>query len=93
MSTTLETLQGLIARTQKLPPETLAPEASLESLGIDSLGLMELVFDLEDAFGIKVPSERATLSTVGDVVAWVDSLVAQQRGGEQAPATVATSGP
>ncbi len=34
------------------------PEATLESLGLDSLSLMEFVFALEDRFEVRIPEDR-----------------------------------
>ena len=78
--TTLETLQALLAQQYKLDPGAIVPEATLETLGVDSLGLLELLFEIEDRFGIKVPTERPALQTIAEVAAYVDRLVAEQQG-------------
>ena len=36
----------------------LRPETTLESLGLDSLTLMEFVFAVEDRFSVRVPEEK-----------------------------------
>ena len=36
----------------------LRPEATLDSLGLDSLTLMEFVFAVEDRFSVRVPEEK-----------------------------------
>lgn len=85
--TTLERLQALLAREFDLTKEALAPGATLESLDIDSLRMIEILFGIEEAFGITVTAEqaeiRARVSTLGDLAAYVDELLAE-RG---APAT------
>ena len=58
--------------------DSLTPDAPLASLGIDSLGLVELLWNVEDAFKIKMPSEPTEMDTLGDVVRYVDALVARQ---------------
>ena len=78
--TTLERLRAILVRDYKLAPEALAPDAPLESLGIDSLGVAELLFNVEDEFGITLPPEPVQLPTIGDVVAYIDALVVAQRG-------------
>lgn len=78
--TTIETLRDLLVRNYKLAPEAVAPDATLETLGVDSLGLLELLFDIEDRFGIKMPAERPALSTVEDVAGYIDRLVVEQAG-------------
>lgn len=77
--TTFERLQAILVKDYKLAPEALTLDAPLEGLGIDSLGVAELLFNVEDEFRIKLPPEPVQLSTVGDVVRFIDSLVAAQR--------------
>lgn len=80
--TTLERLQALLQKDLDLAPERLVPDARLEDLDIDSLRLIEILFEVEDAFAITVPTGegelRARLVTVGDLAAYIDSLVAQK---------------
>jgi acyl carrier protein len=80
--TTLERLQALLQKDLDLAPERLVPDARLEDLDIDSLRLIEIFFEVEDAFAITVPTGeselRARLVTVGDLAAYIDSLVAQK---------------
>jgi acyl carrier protein len=60
--------------------EDLTPDAQLEGLGIDSLSVIEFMFNLEDELKIKLTDERVELKTVQDVASVVDKLIAQQRG-------------
>jgi acyl carrier protein len=78
--TTLERLQTLLLDHYPLQREDLTPQARLEDLQIDSLGMMELFFNIEDEFQIKVPNDQVPLQTVGDVVAYIDRLIAEQNG-------------
>ncbi len=55
--------------------ESISPEATLTELGLDSLTVVELLFDVEDEFGIEVPEERATFETLAEAVALVDELL------------------
>jgi acyl carrier protein len=80
--TTLERLQALLQKDFDLAPERLVADARLEDLDIDSLRLIEILFEVEDAFAITMPAGeselRARLVTVGDLAAYIDSLVAQK---------------
>lgn len=76
MSTTFERLCAILIKDYRLAPEQLLLDAPLEGLGIDSLGTVELLWNIEDAFKIKLPQEPADLATLGDVVRYVDELVA-----------------
>ena len=90
--TTLQTLQEILRKNFDLEPEVVHPDARLEDLEIDSLAVIEVLFAVEDEFGITVPSEPAaqqgSLKTVGDLVAYIDKLVAEQHpaAAGQAPA-------
>jgi acyl carrier protein len=51
-----------------------------EDLNIDSLGMMELVMDLEDEFGVNIPTNKIdSAATVEDVVRmfanWNDGVI------------------
>ena len=76
MSTTLDRLRLLLLKDYPLDPATLVAEAPLESLGIDSLGVAELMFNIEDEFKVAIAAEPVALKTIGDVVAYIDALAA-----------------
>lgn len=78
MNTTFERLCAILVDEHKLPLERLTLEAPLESLGIDSLGTVELLWHVEDAFKIKLPVDPVELPTLGDVVRFIDELVSNQ---------------
>ena len=88
MKTTLEVLREILVKDYKLDPDSLTLDTPLEALGIDSLGVAELLFTVEDEFKVKVSTEPIKLATVGDVVSYIDVLVAAQHGGKS-PAHVA----
>lgn len=55
------------------------------------LGTVELVMEIEDAFGIKISDERACeVRTVGDLVRLVESCILEQRGPSAPTAGVLT---
>jgi acyl carrier protein len=76
MTTTFEHLCAILRRDYKLAPESLTLDAPLEGLGIDSLGTVELLWNVEDEFNIKLPPEPVLLPTLGDVVLYIDGLIA-----------------
>jgi acyl carrier protein len=75
---TLERLQNLLVCNYGLPRARLQPDADLEGLGVDSLALIEIVFEVEDEFGIKIDGDAARFKTLGDVAKHVDRLLMQQ---------------
>ena len=60
--------------------EDLTPDATLEGLGLDSLSVIEFMFNLEDELKIKMPDERVELKTLQDVVNVLDRIIAEQKG-------------
>jgi acyl carrier protein len=79
MTTTFQRLQAIVAKDHKLDIDTVTADASLESLGIDSLGMAELLFNIEDEFRVTLPVEPVDgLATVGDVARFIDTLIAAQ---------------
>lgn len=81
MDTTIDRLRLLLAKDYGLDTAALAPDALLDSLGIDSLALAELMFTIEDEFEVAIPGDPAPLRTVGDVVDYIDALVATKQAG------------
>ena len=79
--TTLERLTRLVEQRYKLEAARLTPEQPLDALGIDSLGMVEMLFFIEEEFGIHLPSEGVTFATLGEAAKYVDGLVATQKGG------------
>ena len=78
MTTTFERLCDVLVKYHHLGRERLSPAAPLESLGIDSLGTVELLWNVEDAFDVKLPPEPVDLPTLADVVRYIDALVIAQ---------------
>ncbi|MDY6860537.1 MAG: acyl carrier protein, partial [Pseudomonadota bacterium] len=61
-------------------------DSTLEGLGIDSLGLVEAIFAIEEAFDIQVPfnandpsESDFDISSVAAIVTAVEGLVAEQK--------------
>ena len=76
----LATIQRMMVEQFDLTLEQLTPTAELASLGVDSLSIVEFMFNLEDELNIKFGDERVELKTVQDVASVVDQLVAAQHG-------------
>ena len=70
----------VLSEKYDVPREAISPEATLTELGLDSLTIVELLFDVEDEFGIEVPEERVTFQTLAEAAALVDELI-QAKGG------------
>lgn len=75
---TFDRLAKILLKTYKVDPATLAPELSLEELGVDSLGVGLMLFDVEDEFKMKFTREPGPLRTLGDVVLYIDGVILGQ---------------
>jgi len=80
--TTQERLADLLVSKYGVERGALVPEAPMAALGLDSLSLAELMFDIEDAFGITLKQEGTELQTFGDAVRLIDAA----RAGHSEPA-------
>lgn len=49
----------VIATSKRIPLESVQPDSSFESLGIDSLDRLNILFDLESEFDIEIDDEQA----------------------------------
>lgn len=76
MSDIFPTLQAVIAERMQLPATELTPETTLESLGIDSLAQIELMFDLEDHFQVRFNSDQEPLTTLAEVARLIEQAKA-----------------
>jgi acyl carrier protein len=82
---TLEIIQDILAAKFALDRAKLTPEAELSKLGIDSLAVLELLFDIEDRFRLKIKEDvPGSLMTLQDVVLYIDVLLLQRQAQEPA---------
>jgi acyl carrier protein len=76
----------IIAEQAVLEPGDISPDQTLEDLGIDSLGLVEAIFAIEESFDISVPfnandpsASEFDISTVRSIADAVARLIAEQK--------------
>ena len=77
---------AILAEQAVLEPGDIRMDATLEDLGIDSLGLVEAIFAIEEAFEVQVPfnanepaDSEFDISTVASMVRAVENLIAAQK--------------
>jgi acyl carrier protein len=75
----------IIAEQAVLEPSDVTMDSTLEDLGIDSLGLVESIFAIEEEFDISVPfnanePEKSDfdISSVSSIIAGIEQLVKEQ---------------
>ena len=70
-----EKLVAFAAEHLELDPSEITPEATFETLGIDSLDIVEMVMDLESELGVELEIEDESITTFGEMAAFIESKV------------------
>ena len=63
---TIDTIRKILGDNLSIEPEQIEEDTTLDSIDIDSLDLVELICDIEDAEGIDF-GEPEGLETIGDI--------------------------
>jgi acyl carrier protein len=72
-----------IAAVKKVPVESITIDSTFEQLAMDSLDAMNLLFSLEEQFGVSIPDEAAnSIKDVRGTVAGVERLLAEKSGAQ-----------
>ncbi|MGE4325056.1 MAG: acyl carrier protein [Pseudodonghicola sp.] len=76
---------AIIAEQAVLDPSDVSEDSTLEDLGIDSLGLVESIFAIEEEFDISIPfnanepsQSDFDISSVAAIIAGIEKLIAEQ---------------
>lgn len=83
---TLQELQALIQEKFDIDVSTIDPDESLREKGLDSLTIVEFVFDVEDRYKISLPDQSADIETLQGLANAVDAAVAAKAATESADA-------
>ena len=71
----LEKVKAIVAEGLGVDAADLTEETTFESLGADSLDLMDMVMSFEDEFGEEIDTEAiGNLTTIGSVVTYIEGL-------------------
>jgi acyl carrier protein len=54
-----EKVMSIVASVKQIPPEAISIHSTFKEPGSDSLGAIDIVFELEDAFNVRIPDEQA----------------------------------
>jgi acyl carrier protein len=72
-----EKVIATLAAVKRIPADKITLESNLQELGIDSLDVFTLLFELENAFKISIPDDDVrSIRTVKDVVEGIKKLMA-----------------
>lgn len=70
---TIDTIKDLLQENLDINPDDVTEESTFESLGIDSLDMVELICEIEERCDVEF-GEPEGLTTVGQLVEYVDGL-------------------
>ncbi len=72
-----EKVISTLASVKRIPADTITLDTNLQDLGIDSLDVFTLLFELENAFKISIPDDDVrSLRTVKDIVDGIKKILA-----------------
>ena len=70
---TLETIKSILQENLDIDPATVDEASTFDSLGIESLDMVELICDLEERLEIDL-GEPEGIETLGDFVSYIEGL-------------------
>ena len=68
-----EKLVSYAVKQLELTPEDITPESTFESLGIDSLDIVEMIMDLEYDLGVELEIEDQKIATIQELADFIES--------------------
>ncbi len=68
-----EKLKNYAAKQLELDASEITPESSFESLGIDSLDVVEMIMDLESELGVELEMEDQKIATFQELADFIES--------------------
>ena len=71
-----EKLANFAAKQLELDVAEITPDSTFESLGIDSLDIVEMIMDLEGELGIELDMEDQKITTFQELADFIDSKLA-----------------
>ncbi len=66
-------LVNYAASQLELDPAEITPDATFETLGIDSLDIVEMIMDLENELGVELAVEEQNITNFGELAAFIES--------------------
>lgn len=68
-------LVSFASKQLELNPDEITPDSTFESLGIDSLDIVEMIMDLESELGVELEMEDVKIETFGQLAEFIESKV------------------
>ena len=68
-----EKLKNYAAKQLELDAEEITPDSTFDSLGIDSLDVVEMIMDLETELGVELELEDQKIATFQELADFIES--------------------
>ncbi len=68
-----ERLVSYATQQLELQPEDITPDSTFESLGIDSLDVVEMIMDLENELGVELEMENQKITTFQELADFIEA--------------------
>ena len=70
-----EKLVSYASKQLELNPDEITPESTFESLGIDSLDIVEMIMDLETELGVELEMEDQKITTFQELADFIEAKI------------------
>ena len=74
-SPTFDFIRQTLIEKFEVDAELISHEATLETLGLDSLTMVELLFEVSEKYDIEIPTDKMDFTTLGEAVALIDETL------------------
>ena len=68
-----EKVVSYAAKQLELDVDEITPDSTFESLGIDSLDIVEMIMDLESELGVELEMEDQQIATFGELAQFIET--------------------
>ena len=75
---TLELLRDYLQKKASIEPARVVPQTRLEDIGVDSLILIDMMFELEESLNVRVPDVKTRPATISELIDLFEALSARQ---------------
>jgi acyl carrier protein len=75
LTSSFEYIRQTLIDKFEVDKDAISPEATFETLGLDSLTMVELMFDVSEKYDIDIPTDKLDLKTLGEAVKLIDETL------------------
>ncbi len=68
----LSVIKDFLAQHVKNLPADITPETTFEAIGVDSMTMLEMMFEIEDKYGVHIPNEVPMPESIGQLLALIE---------------------